>query len=414
MSLNLNSQLQETEQVLPPDNRMSKDAVTSIFLHAGFQLGASMSGIFLSLYLWRLTHSFLVNGLYYVILFAMTSICFVMAGWIVKKRDALVTFRIGIGFHVLFYLLVIVSGEAVGQFFYLFAIIHSLANGFYWMGYLTLMYDVSNEHNRIRYLALNSIAFTSAGLVGPALAGFVISHTTGLRGYLIVFTIAFILFFITTIFSFRIRSEKTHHRTYYLKMMVLLMRKNNVWLRSLYGYLVIGLLQGIMLFVPNLLLYQVIPREDIIGYLGVLFSGTAMLTAYGMGRWSQSNLLNRYTTAAAIGFTLAALMIIWKMDPLTVVIFVMLYQIFTVIQNNSMTNYYYHLTGKLPLKGALRVESIILREIFVNIGRVFGIGTTVIFVDQMNGPHLPIVLLVFSIIQFSLVFLNWKRAGDEG
>jgi YQGE family putative transporter len=197
-------------------------------------------------------------------------------------------------------------------------------------------------------------------------------------------------------------------------MMVLLMRKNNVWLRSLYSYLVIGLLQGIMLFVPNLLLYQVIPREDIIGYLGVLFSGTAMLTAYAMGRWSQSDLLNRYTTVAAIGFTLAALMIIWKMDPLIVIIFVMLYQIFTVIQNNSMTNYYYHLTSKLPLKGALRVESIILREVFVNIGRVIGIGTMLIFVDQMNGPSLPIVLLVFSIIQFSLMFLNWKRAGDEG
>ena len=55
------------------------------------------------------------------------------------------------------------------------------------------MYDVSTDANRIRYMAVNTIVFTSAGLIGPALAGFLIVQFEGLSGYVIVFSMSFVL-----------------------------------------------------------------------------------------------------------------------------------------------------------------------------------------------------------------------------
>lgn len=63
---------------LPPESRLSKDAVTALIIHCCFQFGASMSGLFLNLYLWRLTQDLAVNGIYNIIVFILTPPAFAL------------------------------------------------------------------------------------------------------------------------------------------------------------------------------------------------------------------------------------------------------------------------------------------------------------------------------------------------
>ncbi|UUZ93078.1 MFS transporter [Paenibacillus sp. P25] len=312
---------------IPVERRLSKEAGAALFIHFCFQFGASMSGVFLTLYLWRLTHSLWINGLYNAVNYAVAPLAFALGGYIIKKKDRMVTYRIGIGLIALFYLAVVLAGERVVDYYVLFAVFNGISSAFYWAGYLTLMYDVSTEQNRIRFLAVNMIFFTLAGLIGPALAGLIIRMNDGLKGYTIVFGIAFFMFLLAALGSLRIKGKTSHHKTYYLKYVGIVMKKNRDWLKALFGFTTMGLFQGIMLFLPNILLFQLVGREDLVGYLGVLYASLSIVTGMFMSRFGREERARSFMMMSTVGFLIGTLFIIWKMTLFTVIAFMILYSI---------------------------------------------------------------------------------------
>lgn len=397
---------------LPPERRLNKNAVTALFIHSCFQFGASMSGLFLNLYLWRLTEDLVINAVYNIILYAVTPVAFAAGGWLAKKKDRMMTYRIGIVMIAAFYLMVIVAQEKVPEFYILFALFNGIAAGFYWTGYLVLQYDVSTEANRIRFLAINMVTFNSAGLLGPALAGFIIQRNDGLQGYIIIFTLAFIMFVIAAVISFRIPMVETHHKAYYLRLMGEVMQRNRRWVKALYGFLVLGLFQGIMLFLPNILLFQAVNREDWVGYLGVLFSGITVATGYVISRKAQKENVRKYVFMSTTGTVIGASLLLFGVELWSVVLFMIIFSICNPLAVNTLTSYYYRLIGTLPLKGQLRVESVVMRELFLNIGRVVSITLLAIFGSDTGSIWLPVILFTAAAMQYVLVALIYEKPAE--
>jgi YQGE family putative transporter len=396
-------------QQVPEDKKLSRDAVISLIIHSMFQFGASMSGVFLNLYLWRLTHSLTINGTYNIIVYTIVPIAFGVGGWLIKKKDRMVVARIGIGLTTAFYLIVILVQESLVEYYVYFAIFQGIAQAFYWVGYLTLMYEVSNEVNRIRYLAINMIFFTTATLAGPALAGFIIKLQEGLKGYTLVFGIAFLMFLLATLVSFKIKKAEGRHKPYYLKFTGLLMKKNNQWRKSLLGFFVLGLLQGMMLFLPNILLFQVMPREDIVGYLGAIYSSLGILTGLFISRYARSDRVRLYLLISSLGLLVGVTFLLGSLTLFTVISFMVLYSIFAPLQGNSMTSNYYGLISKLPLKGELKVEGVVVREMFINPGRVISILVLVLFSGDLKGGSIPWILFGAALTQFFIIWLVEKE-----
>ncbi|GBF75232.1 MFS transporter [Paenibacillus sp. 598K] len=394
---------------VPPERRLSRDAVTSLIIHGCFQFGASMSGLFLNLYLWRLTGDLLVNGVYNIIVFFVTPCAFALGGWLAKKKDRMVTYRLGIVLIALFYLGVILAQERVVDFYVGFAVFSGLAQGFYWTGYLVLMYDVSTDTNRIRFLAINMMVFNAAGLAGPALAGYIIQLNEGLSGYVVTFGIAFVSFFVAAIISFRIPVIDSHHRTYYLKLVGAVLKRNRQWLLALIGFLVMGLLQGIMLFLPNILLFQTVGREDRVGYLGVLFAFLTVVTGYMISRKAREEHAHRYVTLSSLGVIAGASVLLIDISAWSVVTFMIVFSLCNPLTVNTLTSYYYRIMGTLPLKGQLRIESVVMRELFLNAGRVISISLLLVFAGGVDSAMLPIVLVAAALIQLNLIWLVKRR-----
>jgi YQGE family putative transporter len=407
MQLNriVQSVYERVKKEIPEEKKLSKDAIFSLTIHSFFQFGASMSGVFLNLYLWRLTHSLWISGMYYVISWAVAPLALVLGGWVAKRKDRMYTYRAGLLLYVLFYLAVILAQEKVVDYYVWFAIFSGFAGCFYWTGYLTLMYDVSNHNNRIRYLAINMIMFTGAGLAGPALAGYVISQNEALKGYIIIFALAFFMFLIAGIGSLRIKALPSQSKSYYLKYTWLLMRKNPDWVKALFGFMGLGILQGSMLFLPPILLFQVLPGEEWVGYFGVLFSGLTMVSGYFISRFAKEGRRTVYFTRSAAGFTVGSFLLLWSVNFWTVIGFMIVFSIFSPLQGNTLTSTYYGLIGKLQPKGQFRVESVVVREIFVNIGRVLSTCLLLVFAGSLEDGLLSWMLFIFSVAQFSLAIL---------
>ncbi|WP_159882511.1 MFS transporter [Paenibacillus puerhi] len=405
--------LDSRRTVIPPDKRLSREASVSLFIHFCFQFGASMSGVFLTLYLWRLTQSMAINGIYYAVNYVAVAGAFVLGGWLIKRKDRMVVYRIGIAMNAIFYLAVVFAGERVVTYYLLFAVCNGIASAFYWVGYLTLMYDVSTDRNRIRYLAVNTITFTLGGLIGPALAGFLIRSNDGLQGYTLVFGTACFMFLIASIGSLRIRTKNSHHKTYYLKFTSLLLRKHPRWTKSLLSFFTMGLQQGIMLFLPNILLYRIVGREDVVGYLGVLFAGLSIVAGFFISRFGTEERSKSFIAYTAVGFVIGALCLQADISLTTVLIFMVIYSLCAPVQGNTVSSYFYRLIGDLPLRGELRVESVVLREIFMNAGRVVSIFSFVLISERFGFEILPWIVLVGALLQFLMVRLIERDASVE-
>ncbi|MCM3632370.1 MFS transporter [Paenibacillus camelliae] len=390
---------------IPPDQRLGREAMISLIIHACFQFGASMSGLFLNLYLWRLTQDFTINAVYNIVNFGMTPFAFAIGGLIAKKLDRMVVYRLGIMLCAVFYLLVILAGETVPNYYIIFALLNGISSGFYWTGFLILQYDVSTDRNRVRYLAINMVTFNSAGLLGPALAGSIIARMEGLEGYLIIFLIAFIMFVIAAIISTKIKAIVSHHKKYYLKYVGLVMKKNKLWLYSLYSFFIFGLFQGIMLFLPNILLFQALEREDLVGYFGVLFSGITVATGYVISRKAQKEQARKYIMYATMCVVAASCMLLIDIKLWSVIIFMVVFSICNPLSVNSMTSYFYRLISGLPLKGQLKVESVVMREAFLNGGRVFAIFILIMLASDLQSKWLAIVIAIMAAAQFLILLL---------
>ncbi|BBI33161.1 MFS transporter [Cohnella abietis] len=398
-----------TKQKVASDQQLSREARVALLIHGCFQFGASMSGLFLNLYLWRLTENLVINGIFNVIVYGMTPIAFAIGGWVAKKKDRMVTYRLGIALITVFFLAVIFAQEKVVTYYPLFAVFNGLALGFYWTGYIILMYDVTESRNRSRFLGINMIVFNTAGLAGPALSGFIISMFEGLRGYLLTFTAASILFGLASFLSLKIKRVQSHHRTYYLKYFGLMMKRSRLWVMGLCSFLLLGLFQGMMLFLPNILMFKTVGREDQVGYLSVFFALLTILTGYFISRRKPNVNIRRDLFIASLIIVMGSTILLIDITLWTVIAYMSVYSLMSPLILNTLTSYYYRIMDGLPLKGMFRIESVVIREFFLNVGRVLSISLQLIFASNLDSPALPVVLLFTAFMQLGIVLLVRNR-----
>ncbi|WP_243735109.1 MFS transporter [Paenibacillus turpanensis] len=394
------------------ERRLSGNAKLSLAIHWCFTFGSSMSGVFLSLYLWRLTNDLWVNGMYQLISFACTPLGFALGGLFAKKKGPMATIRVGIALTALFYLAVVIVQTDVVKYYVWFAIFQALAGSFYWVSYITLMYDVSTDQNRLRYLALNMITFTTGNLAGPALAGAIIAWSVGLTGYIFVFTLSFIMFVMTALLSTRLRSASSHHKSYYLKYTGLLMKRSRRFTKMLFGFFTIGLFQGIILFLPNILLFEAVGREDAVGYIGMGLAALTVTTGWLISKYGRESSAQLYVKAGAVGLIAGTVLLVVDGQSLwTILLFMSFQNVCFPLIVNTLSAYQYRIIGGLPLKGNLRIETVVLRESFLNAGRMLGTFGIILFSAEVSSVWIGIILLAAASAQLLLGWLI-EKDGD--
>lgn len=391
---------------IPMEKKLSSQALITLVNHTIFQFGNSLSLIFVNLYLWRLTNSLLINGLFNLIALLSAPLATILIGKIAKQKDRLTAYRYGIFLTAFFYLCIVVTQEQIVDYFYIFAFLKGISTACYWLGYFTLMYDVSTNENRHRYLGWNLILTNIANLVGPAAAGYIIIRYTDLTGYLLVFSLAFVMFIIATLGSLKMKKSETHHRQYYMKYLPLLLKKRPQFLKTLIGWLIVGLPQGILMYVPHILLYTVFPSESFIGNMNMLFFGLSIVASYIISRFATTDSTRLYLFVAALGFSLSSFFLLWEISVLSVIIFMSINSLFKPLQANAYAAHYYKWIGMLPLKQHFRMESIVLRETIINIGRAVGVLIFMVFSGDLDSIIMPWIVVIVMLLQLSIPLLS--------
>lgn len=389
---------------LSQEKRLSKEAIITLVNHTVYQFGNSLSLIFINLYLWRLTNSLLINGLFNLIAILTQALTTLLVGKFAKKKDRLTIYRYGILLTAVFYIFIVIVRENIVTYFYWFALMKGISQSSYWLGYFTLVYDVSDDGNRHRYLGWNQISMSSANLIGPAAAGAMISMFTGLSGYIFVFSIAFVMFVFAAIGSFKMKEMPSHHTRYYMKYVPQMIKKEPAFIQTLLGWLIIGFPQGILMYVPSILLYTIFNQESTVGYLNVIFLSLSILSSYIISRWADIKSSYLYLLIAGIGFTLSSFVLLGEIAAWSVILFMAFMNIFKPLQGNTYAAYYFQWIDRLPLKEHFRVESVVLRETITNLGRGLGIVFFMVFSKEIDLGSIPWILVSVMGLQLIIPF----------
>ncbi|MGP4039361.1 MFS transporter [Gracilibacillus sp. D59] len=391
---------------LDNDKRLSSHAVNILINHAIFQFGGSLSIIFVNLYLWRLTNSLWVNGIYNLVAILSQAATTFLIGKMSKKKGRTTIYRYGILMTAIFYLLIVIVQEEIVHYFYLFALLRGIAQGLYWVAYFTIVHEVSSDQNRHRYLGWNQIVMGSANLIAPALAGFIIGLFAGLSGYLIVFSIAFLMFLTATIGSFRIKKESIRHRNYYMKYLGQIIKRKKAFRHALVGWFIIGFPQGILMYIPPILIYSIFEEESVVGYLNAVFLAVSILASYIISRFANIEQTKKYLWIAAIGFFVAGSFLTWEIAMWSVILFMITQNMFKPLQANAYAAYYFQWMDRIPLGSEFRVESVVLRETIINIGRGLGIIIFMVFSNEIDTNTVAYVIMLAMAIQFILPMIT--------
>jgi YQGE family putative transporter len=160
------------------------------------------------------------------------------------------------------------------------------------------------------------------------------------------------------------------------------------------------------------MLFQAVGREDWVGYLGVFFSSLTVATGYVISRKAQKENVRQYVFFSTTGVVAGSGLLLTGVELWSVVLFMILFSICNPLAINTLTSYYYRLIGSLPLKGQLRIESVVMRELFLNVGRVLSIGLLVLFASDLESGMMPIVLFVMAVLQYLLVMLIREKSEN--
>ncbi|MEH7381589.1 MFS transporter [Bacillus sp. JJ1533] len=385
--------------------RLNQQAVISLINHAIYQFGNSMSLIFLNIYLWRLTNSLLINAVFNLVALLAQAVTTFSIGKFAKRKGKLLAYRLGIFITAFFYLFILIAQEEIVTFYLIFAIMKGFSQALYWLGYFTIVHEVSTDQNRLRVLGLNTIVMNGTNLSGPAIAGFIIGLYSGFQGYMIVFGAAFVMFAIAAVGSMKLKKEVNHHTSYYMKYLPLMIKKEPEFKRSLFGWFILGFPHGILSFIPSILLYEIFLKEQTVANLNILFLSLSIISSYFISRFAQSEGTVKYLLLSAAGFTLSSVFLLTDLSALTVILFMSIYSIFKPLQGNSYEAFYYNMIGKLPLKSNFRTEAVVLRETIINLGRGFGIIIFLTFVNGIEADSIPFVLFAIAIVQWFIPYL---------
>ncbi|KAB2338528.1 MFS transporter [Cytobacillus depressus] len=396
------------------DVELTKDLGLLLVIGGLYSLSVALSNTFVNIYLWKQTGDFKDLGLYNLTVAVIQPLTFILAGRWAKKVDRVIVLRIGVIFLAAFYLTVLVIGTNASKFLFLLGALLGLGYGFYWLAFNVLTFEITEPENRDFFNGFLGILSSVGGMIGPIAAGFIISKLEKFTGYTIIFSTSLALFSLAVFLSFFIKRRPAKGKYFFTR--ILAERKNNKnWQLITNAHFFQGLREGTFAFVISVFVFISTGSELALGAYGLVNSGVSFIAYYFVSRL----LKKEYRKKAILigGLVLyAAIFFIFKdvryskmlMYAATIAIAYPL----LLVPYISMT---YDVIGKGWKAAEMRIEYIVVREIFLNTGRVISILCFLGAVTFLNeAKSIPILLLILgaghSVIYFFVRRIQFHTA----
>ncbi|MGM0853143.1 MAG: MFS transporter [Bacillota bacterium] len=378
------------------DIDLTRDLTLLLLIGGLYSLSIALSNTFVNIYLWKQSGEFIDLGIYNLTVVIFQPLTFILAGRLAKKVDRVIVLRFGVIFLALFYISVLAFGESAENYLVVLGALLGIGYGFYWLAFNVLTFEITEPETRDFFNGFLGTLSSAGGMIGPILAGFIISRFASYKGYTIVFGLSLLLFAIAVLLSFFLKRRPASGR--YLFLRILEERKNNAnWRFITNAHFFQGLREGTFIFIISVFVFISTGSEFAIGTFGLINSGIAFVGYYIASRVIKKKFRKKAILLGGILLYLSIFLIVFDVTYTKLLLYAGVIAIaypILLVPYISMT---YDVIGTGWNAAEMRIEYIVVREIFLNLGRIVSVLAFIIAVTFFNQEEsIPILLLMLG------------------
>lgn len=341
--------------------------------HLCFMIANNIQAVFVNILLLRQAGDPNTPIYYNMISYIVSGLMMMVAGAVAKRVDLKKVAFIGIGVYVIAYGLFLIFMQDVVAIFVPIALLMGTGGGFFWFTYLNALSAYSRDDNRDVALAFLGVIGSIIALSVPAIAGAIIGMFENFTGYTIMFFCAFLTAGLSLyLFSKLPKVEPSRKKTAYWACF-----KQSIIHKS-YRYVTLSIFtrsirDGIFNFFLNILLYQYVKSEAIIGFNSFWVGFIAIFSQYLAGRILRPDNRAKVMMISITSLLVTAGMLYFSLNGWSILLLCTVNAFFVVLFMNPASSVDFLVLQSLPDGFEHREEYLGMSEAVRACGRVLGL-----------------------------------------
>ncbi|WP_242145309.1 MULTISPECIES: MFS transporter [unclassified Bacillus cereus group] len=386
------------------DIEVNRDLILLLSMGGLYTLAISLSNTFVNIYLWKQTQNYVNIGLYNLASVVLQPLTFLFAGKLAKRIDRAILLRIGVGTLATFFIVVLLTGTHASKYIILIGGLLGIGYGFYWLAFNLLTFEITEPETRDFFNGFLGLLTSFAGMIGPITAGYTISRMEKWSGYTMIFFLSLTLFAIAVVMSFFLSKRECEGR--YEVVQVLQERKmDKNWGRITRAHFFQGLREGIFVFVISVYIYLATGSEFALGKYSLVNSAVSFVAYYLVTRMLKKEWRKKAILLGGIILYAVVFLVIFHVTYAKLLIYAASIAIaypILLVPYGSMT---YDVIGRAKNAKEWRVEYIVVRELWLNGGRICSIISFLCAVSFFQPEKsLPVLLGILGAGHFLVYF----------
>ena len=378
------------------DIELTKDLALLLIIGGLYSLSIALSNTFVNIYLWKQSGELADLAMYNLSIVVAQPLTFILAGRWAKKVDRVIVLRIGVIFLALFYVTVLLVGTKASDFLLLLGVLLGIGYGFYWLAYNVLTFEITEPETRDFFNGFLGILGSVGGMIGPLAAGFIISRLAKLTGYTVVFGLSLGLFSIAVLLSFFLKRRPARGK-YWFQRIITERKHDKNWRMITNAHFFQGMREGVFVFIVSVFVFIATDSEMALGTFGLINSGISFVAYYFVSRMLKKEYRKKAILVGGVILFLAIFLLVFQLSYFRLLLYAALIAVaypLLLVPYASMT---YDVIGRGWKAAEMRIEYIVVRELFLNLGRIASIVLFLVSTHIFNEEQaIPILLVILG------------------
>ncbi len=354
-------------------NQHEKKNLLILLLIGGlYTLGIFLSNIFVNIFLWKQSGEISVLTIYNVSIYLTQTISYIIIGKYVKKIDRVIILRVGILIISIFFMTVLLLGDQASNYHFILGVILGAGYGLFWLAYNILVFEVTEPNTRDFFNSMFGVLQSFSGMIGPLFSGAIITVLTGNKGYLTIFFISFLLFFIAVICSSFLARRKTEGE-YHIREAIKERKRNKKWKYILNAHFFQGFREGVFLFLVGIWVFINVQSEWVVGVYNFIYALCSFIGYQIVAKFVKVQNRRIFIITGSIFLYAGVFWLLVSTEPFHFYLYSVIIGSFLPLFFAPYSSISYDVIGQAKNAKEYRVEYVILRDIILNSGRTISL-----------------------------------------
>lgn len=395
------------------EQRMSKNTNLLLVINTIRKIIDIFLGPFLTAYLFKVAvENIKIISMYNILPYIAISVVALIIGRILKNKYQMQIFRIGMISKFIQLAILIILGDNVVNYIWILAIVAGFSMET-WSFPLNLFSSklVSNDEKK-DFIVYKTILNNLVKVLIPFLLGSIISIKTFETTTIIIFILSFIQILLSFKMKFKIQNNKESKKLDIIKEVNHI--KNNIKLQRFYKMKFFkGMAYEVALDTAvTLLIIMSFDSDFSLGVITSIISLLAMLSSYVYKKFKNQEKMKLLIIVSYVIILISSIVLVFITNRYTIVGYNLIFAFFLQFIMVSEEVQTLKFTNSDVINDSNRVETYVLLEMFLNIGRI--ISYILLFVVGIyDNLYLLEILIIFLVISIGVETINLIKFNKE-